>query len=241
MYLLTSLSLFSLCFSGLAAPSSHHFVRHEKRDSTPHKLIRRGSAPLDTKLPIRFSLKHRNAHLGHDHLMDISDPRSPNFGKHWTAKQVEDFFSPSRESVKSVLDWLNSSGIHHSRYRVANGRGSVQLYATVSEAEALLNTKYYVYEDVETGDLRYACDEYSLHYSLLEHVDYVTPTVGFATTGSHKKLRKRGQQEIPKPRFTPYHGPPIIPGDLSNCSNAVTPDCVRGKEGLVSMPKIYDV
>jgi tripeptidyl-peptidase-1 len=228
MHLLTSLSLFFLSCSGLAAPASHHFVRHEKRDSTPHKLVKRGSAPLDTKLPLRFSLKQRNAHLGHDHLMDISNPRSPNFGKHWTAKQVEVFFSPSNESVKSVLNWLNNSGIDPNRYRVANGRGSVQLYVSVSEAEALLNTKYYVYEHVETRDLSYACDEYSLHNSLLAHVDYVTPTVGFATTGTNRKLSKR-QTEIPKPRFTPYHGPPVIPGDLSNCSNAVTPECVRGK------------
>jgi tripeptidyl-peptidase-1 len=229
MHLLNSLSLFLLCCSGLAAPASHQFVHHEKRDSTPHKLINRGYAPLDTKLPIRFSLKQRNADLGHDHLMDISNPKSPNFGKHWTAKQVEDFFSPSKESVESVLDWLNSSGINPNRYRVANGRGSVQLYATVSEAEALLNTEYNVYEHAETGDLSYACDEYSLHSSLLEHVDYVTPTVGFATTRTNKKLRKRGHPAIPRPHFTPYNGPPVISGDLSNCSNAVTPDCVRGK------------
>jgi tripeptidyl-peptidase-1 len=228
MYLLRSLSLLLLCGSSLAAPAPHSFVRHEKRDSAPHKWIKRATAPPDTRLPIRISLRQENAHLGHDHLMDISNPGSPNFGKHWTAKEVEDFFAPRSESVNSVIDWLESSGIDYTRYRVAHGRGSVQFYATVSEAEALLNTKYYMYEHAETGDLSYTCDEYSLHHSLLDHVDYITPTLGFARTGNKKNLRKRGQGRT-KPRFTPYDGPLPAANDLKNCSQAITPDCVRGK------------
>jgi tripeptidyl-peptidase-1 len=228
MHLSNLLSLFFLCCSVLAAPASHDFVRRERRDSTPHKWVKRDSAPQDIKLPIRVSLKHRNVHLGHDHLMDISNPRSPNFGKHWTAKEVEDFFQPSSESVNVVLNWLRSSAIQPSRYRVARGSGSVQFYATVSEAEALLNTKYYVYEHVETGQLSYACDEYSLHKSLLKHVDYVTPTIGFASTGNKRKLSKRGPTGMPKPHFTPYHGPPAVSGNLSTCDTAITPECVRG-------------
>jgi tripeptidyl-peptidase-1 len=229
MHLPNLFTLFPLCCYGLAAPALHDFIRHEKRDSVPHKWVKRASAPQDTRLPIRVSLKHRNAHLGHDHLMDISDPSSLNFGKHWTAKEVEDFFQPPSESINSVLDWLQISGVEPSRFRVARGSGSVQFYATVSEAEALLNTKYYVYEHVETGDLSYACDEYSLHKSLLEHVDYVTPTIGLAPTGNKRKLRKRGPTEMPKPHLTPFNGPLVVSGNLSTCDTAITPECIRGK------------
>ena len=39
--------------------------------------------------------------------MDVSDPRSPNFGKHWTPEQVYDFFSPDPDTINEVEDWLS--------------------------------------------------------------------------------------------------------------------------------------
>ncbi|KAF2667833.1 subtilisin-like protein [Microthyrium microscopicum] len=226
MYLFSCLFLFILSASSLAAPS-HHFIRHEKRESIPQKLIKRGNAPRDIRLPVRISLKQQNLHLGHDHLMDISDPKSPNFGKHWTTKEVEDFFAVPQESVESVLAWLKSSGVSQTRYRVSRGGGSIQLHATVSEAEELLKTKYYTYEHVDTGDLSYSCDEYSLHNSIAQHVDFVTPTTGFAFSSNKGKLRKRKQSEWSKPQIKPYTGSLLVLDELGSCDLALTPACIK--------------
>jgi tripeptidyl-peptidase I len=55
--------------------------------------------------------------------MELSDPMSDKYGQHMTAKEVGDFFRPATESIKSVRDWLHSSGIDTERDQVSPGRG----------------------------------------------------------------------------------------------------------------------
>lgn len=42
--------------------------------------------------------------------MDVSDPQSENYGKHWTPSRVHDFFSPSEETIETVKEWLIAAG-----------------------------------------------------------------------------------------------------------------------------------
>lgn len=58
--------------------------------------------------------------------------------------------------------------------------GWLQLNATVQEAEQLLNTTYYIYQNVQTGESRAACDEYSVSSSIQHHIDFVMPTIQFS-------------------------------------------------------------
>jgi tripeptidyl-peptidase I len=44
-----------------------------------------------------------------------SHPDSANYGKHLTAAETTDLFAPSKETVKTVWDWLVSSGIEPHR------------------------------------------------------------------------------------------------------------------------------
>jgi len=101
--------LFTSYGDALRLPPSHSL--HERRNLTPPQWTKSSKAPRDISLPMRIQIFGQNAELGHDHLMDISDPTSPNFGKHWTPKQIHDFLSPAPETVASVREWLNSSGI----------------------------------------------------------------------------------------------------------------------------------
>lgn len=60
--------------------------------------------------PMRIALAQSNLDKADEYLMDVSHPESPNFGKHWTAKQVAEMFAPSQESYDAVTFWLRSSG-----------------------------------------------------------------------------------------------------------------------------------
>lgn len=53
--------------------------------------------------------------------MDVSDPASPNYGKHWTSAQVIDAFKPSEDTIRSVHDWLVEGGIDSTRHRLSEG------------------------------------------------------------------------------------------------------------------------
>lgn len=181
--------------------------------------------------------------------MDVSHPDSPNFGKHWSAKQVAETFAPSKEAVESVLQWLAESGITGDRVRQSQGLNWVHTDVTVSEAESLLKTKYYKYTHDQTGQGHIACEDYSIPEDVQRHVDFVIPTVDFDAKVENPKKRRSIEQ-----RSTSTKGHNIQPGvghalgspgdaslpkkgenvpfgtilnELENCDTSIVPDCLR--------------
>ena len=77
----------------LALPASVPHVVHERRSPSSSWTPLTGVKPNKTiKLPVRIGLTQSNLDRGHDVLMDVSDPFSENYGKHWTAKQVSSHY-----------------------------------------------------------------------------------------------------------------------------------------------------
>lgn len=76
-----------------AAPAPVPYVLHEKRESQTQKWTRNADVKLnrDAVIPISIGLTQRNLQNGYDLLMDVSDPASPNFGKHWSMDKVSSF------------------------------------------------------------------------------------------------------------------------------------------------------
>jgi len=72
-----------------AAPSSSYVV-HEKRDHFAHEKWIRSDDKInsDVVIPLSISLTQQNLDNGYDFLMDVSDPVSPNYGKHWSLEKV---------------------------------------------------------------------------------------------------------------------------------------------------------
>lgn len=213
-------ALSALVAYSVAAPSSSH-VQHEKRDYLPPGWERHGKIASHEVLPMRFALSQSNLDKADDFLMDVSHPDSPNFGKHWTAKQVADTFAPSQESVDAVSAWLINSGIAPERIQKSQSIGWLTVDATVAEAENLLKTEFFLHKHSLTGKPHVACDDYSVPEYVQPHVDFITPTVHFDTKIPQAKLlpkrefdetrlEKREPEPIPAPvASTAAAGPPV--------------------------------
>ncbi|KAF2669928.1 subtilisin-like protein [Microthyrium microscopicum] len=239
MFFFKSFLLATIAPFVLAAPAPGTFVRHEKRGLEPTQWTKRTIAPREAKIPLRFNLKHRNTHRGHDALMELADPTSSKFGNHWTSKEVEDFFVPHDDSFSSVVAWLRNSGVDISRIRTSRSRGLVTVNATVNEAEDILNTRYHTYEHLGTGALTVSCDEYSLHYTVRDHVEYITPTIHFPSAPKTKRseaprISRRG---LPGSSLSSNH-------TLKDCSSTglITPQCIKELYHIpnVTMPQAGD-
>ena len=80
--------LLNLVFAGfaLAIPLGEPTL-HEERDISRIYLHDGESKRVDpdTILPIRIALTQSNLDKGYDHLMQVSEPHSKDFGKHWCA------------------------------------------------------------------------------------------------------------------------------------------------------------
>ena len=176
-------SLFVLCSlvaSIIAIPSTPR-IRHEKRDFLPPGWARHERLPSRQILPMRIALAQNNLDKADEFLMDVSHPDSPNFGKHWTAKQVAEKFAPTQESLDAVSAWLKNSGIAPERVKKSQSLGWLTFDATVDEAENLLETKFYLHKHSLTGKPHVGCSEYSVPDYVQPHVDFITPTVHFDT------------------------------------------------------------
>jgi len=85
------LSLGALFWSALASD----YVVHERRHAyTDQRWSKVKQLQGNQALPIRVGLKQANLEHGNRWLMEVSDPESPRFGQHWTAKEVVDAFKP---------------------------------------------------------------------------------------------------------------------------------------------------
>lgn len=206
---------------------------------------------------MRIALAQSNLHKADEFLMDVSNPDSPNFGKHWTAKQVAETFAPSTESVGTVVDWLKASGISSDHISSTQSMGWLTFNATVGQAEELLKTEFFRHEHT-TGKPHVGCDQYHLPEHVKPHVDFITPTVHFDTkvppqrekrvsqpenvkrsatsTGAegHPVATKAAVNEIndPKNGFYPKKGASLgmlkeIVTELENCDRFIVPDCLR--------------
>ena len=211
---------------------------------------------------MRIALNQPNLHKADEFLMDVSHPDSPNFGKHWTAKQVAETFAPSKQSVEAVIEWLQSSGIPTEQIAKTQSMGWLTFDATVGQAEDLLKTEFFRHEHM-TGKPHIGCDEYHIPEHLKSHVDFITPTVHFDTkipqaqekrapsstaAEGHPVATKAAVNEIKNPNngFHPKEGANLgllhdIITQLENCNKYITPDCLRAlylfPPGLTANPK----
>ncbi|KAK5159672.1 hypothetical protein LTR04_004895 [Oleoguttula sp. CCFEE 6159] len=245
MYILSLYAIGALVASFIASPApgiSH--VVHEKRNELPHGWTRRSEPSHRAVLPMRIALKQRNIDRGHEYLDEVSHPASAKYGQHWTAKEVAETFAPSDDTINAVKEWLTSAGIAGERIKLAKSLNWLQFDASVEEAESLLKTKYHIYDHVASGQPHVACNQYSLPKHIREHVDFITPTVHFDA-----KLKAREETWLSKRRDNPSTGRGIgkpwdrghgsypkwghwidrneLINDLRNCSNQITPACLR--------------
>jgi tripeptidyl-peptidase-1 len=144
-------------------------VLHEKRNVIPDGWAHSHKLHRDTVLPMRIAMAQANMDKIEDYLMSVSDPNSPQWGQHWTSKQVAETFAPSDETVDTLRAWLASAGISADRISRSGSLGWLTFDAKVHEAEALLKTEYHMYEH-DTGARQVNCDKYHVPAAVRQHI-----------------------------------------------------------------------
>ena len=125
--LLAPLAPTAMGASAIRAPyrNNHHdHVVHETLSRAHPSWKRHAQAPAEHMLPIKIGLRQRNLEHMDRFLDDVAHPDSPNYGRHWTSRQVAATFAPAREAVESTVAWLAESGIGSDRIRLSKGERS---------------------------------------------------------------------------------------------------------------------
>jgi tripeptidyl-peptidase-1 len=134
------------------------------------------------------------------------------------------------------------SGVPSKSLKTTSNSGWIALEITAAEAEQLFRTNYYEYDDPVREGTRVACDSYMLPEELVRHVDYVVPGVTESpplkrheAPGKAQTLQRRSFPS--RPQGSKYSSPEAINctdgqhpqhhPNICNCSNEITPDCIR--------------
>ncbi|KAI0737895.1 subtilisin-like protein [Daedaleopsis nitida] len=221
--------LFCLATLAVTAVATPLRVVHGSRD-VPHGWSLHRRADPDALVPLKFSLVQSNLHNLNAFLLDVADPYSPNYGKHWSHAKVADTFRPSKESVDTVHSWLiDDLGLAPHKVQLNGNRDALQLNVTVAEAESILGTEYYVYRFDDEGHETLGCHKgYALPEHVSKHVDLVWPT----THLKRPRLGRRDSSRPGTPGFSSRSGIPKIAVKASQleamgCDQSVTLDCLR--------------
>ncbi|PMD13221.1 hypothetical protein NA56DRAFT_712256 [Hyaloscypha hepaticicola] len=226
---------------------------HEKREFTNPVWV-----SLDIELnrreivPVSIGLTQQNLDNGHEYLMDVSDPISPNYSSHWTPERVAEGFAPSQETIEPVKAWLVEHGIAEDRLSLSKGSGWIKFNSTVGEVEDLLKTKYELYEHSESRRAHLACHDYSVPASIRAHIDFITPTIHFDAVVTEPKKKRQFPESVVAPirsssidipsqikqgpalKISSFGATPQASQfTLANCNSYITPDCLRALYGFL--------
>lgn len=221
--------------SAAAVPAVKHVVHEERPDSawTPR-------APIHPEaiLPVRIGLAQSNLHNAHEWLQAVSDPKSPQFGQHWSLEKVRDTFAPTEVTINAVRDWLHDAGIAPDRIIQSDNKGWLAFDGTAHEAQKLFHTKFYEHEHPSSDVIRIGCQKYHLPSHLVDHVDYVTPGARLVPVKRLEVNRRRGLAKRSRLGDDAHiKNPEDIPSPSAPCGDQMTIKCIRELYGVPPGPK----
>ncbi|KAH8690679.1 peptidase S8/S53 domain-containing protein [Talaromyces proteolyticus] len=231
-----------------AAPSSVKHVVHEARHKPSADWVKGSRIESSAILPVRIGLSQTNLEIGHEFLMDVSDPKSSNYGKYWSADEVHNKFAPPEKHVDAVKEWLIAAGIAGHRVVHSDNKGWLAFDATVEEVEQLLQAEYHEHDHVSSDKIRVGCDKYHVPEHLAPHIDYITPGVKLTQVVKRDISKKKrstqaqavkastfitGNTELPKD----WAAPAGLAPDVQTCGFNMTPTCIKALYDIPEAPK----
>ncbi|KAH6612278.1 peptidase S8/S53 domain-containing protein [Chaetomium sp. MPI-SDFR-AT-0129] len=230
----TLLTLLSLLLSVSSHPTTLTNRPPHEQSLAPPTWSLVAPLPPNAPLTLHLALTQPNLPSAPALLHALSDPSSPTYGQHWTAQQVAAYFAPSDEAFTSVKEWLVSEGVAADKIKKGGKGGWVSVDVNAAEAEKVLGAEYGVWERKGDGKSVVRCERYWVPGGLEEVVEMVLPGVGFDTAlegGERGKTEREVVKREPEGEkgkgFRVLEKKPKKEDELENCSELITPACLR--------------
>ncbi|XP_032402461.1 tripeptidyl-peptidase 1-like [Xiphophorus hellerii] len=150
---------------------SSGFLEYDQNVILPQDWTQAGQVDPSEQLELTFALKQQNVDLLEETLRRVSDPDSPQYGKHLSLQEVSSLVRPSALTQKVLHRWLQTHGI--SNCRTVRTQDFLQCSMTAEVAEALLpGSRFHRYVRDGRSIVR-SSSPYSVHDEVHQHLDFV--------------------------------------------------------------------
>ncbi|KAF8340259.1 tripeptidyl peptidase A [Cantharellus anzutake] len=190
-----------LCIAAASALSSNFVFKSSIAVPPGWRLLY--VAPPEHRFELAFSLRPGRFDELERRLYENSDPRNPRWTRQGRLSKhdVNVLVSPRSESISGVMDYLRRYDVDLGSIRWASdAKDWFSILVTISEAERLLGTKYFVYEHQSSGRKVMRTPSYQLPEDLLHHVVSVQPTNYFGNIKPYRSTVRPHFGAIP-PKF----------------------------------------
>eukprot|EP00662_Eupelagonemidae_sp_cell21_P034161 gene34161-37687_t len=168
----------SECHVDCAGHAPHGTV--EPAGGLPHGWRSVGPSPRSQQVELVFAVKQTNTAELHDALMRVSDPTSPDYGRHLSNAEVHALVAPDPAAIDAVERHIR---VHGGAPRRVSPNGDFVATTVTAEAGSMLAARYPWLAHNATGAAAHRCvGGYGLPPNVAAAVDFVAPTVHQAVT-----------------------------------------------------------
>lgn len=184
------------------------------------------ASPLDEH-QVTFAVRQRNVDQLESILYAVSDPRSPQYGKHWSKEKISRF-TENPEASQAVRDFAavhNLSVVKESLYgEYITVKGNIRQLSTV------FDTQFFEYHRIagarskHAGKKVFRAQSYSLPTELVDHVSTVFEVVHLPVPSRikarvHRNVKAPVQGSLRTEAVTGYVSPALIKSQYDIVSN----------------------
>lgn len=156
-------------------------IEHIDKDHISKEWTWHESCSGSETIALTIAVKQTNTDSIEEKLFEVSDPKSPKYGQHWTYEKVHDFLKPSEESLSAIYSWLESHGISRDNVEsITPNSDFVRFTCNIETANTMLNTEFGRWKHSTSGQLFVRVhDNYFVPESVAQHIDFISPTLRF--------------------------------------------------------------
>ncbi|KAI4191778.1 MAG: hypothetical protein LQ348_003430, partial [Seirophora lacunosa] len=210
--------------SSIAAPASTTELEPlESLRAIPQGWRQGRSPPAAQRLRFRIALKQENAYQFEQHVLAISNPDDPKYGEHMSRDELKAMLKPSSEASNAILGWLHAEGVSSSN--IEDAGDWINFYVSATEAERIMDTKFYYYSNIHNGMERIRTLHYSVPRILHQHIHMIQPTTRFGQVRPERStVFEHFEMGESKESVGRYHGSAL---NATFCNSTITPQCLR--------------
>ncbi|KAK3389400.1 tripeptidyl-peptidase-like protein [Podospora didyma] len=169
-------------------------------------------------IAISVALRESNIRELKNQLFERHRRGRPDFGRHFTWDQVNQYRKPTRTVVDEVSAWLKSNGI-----RDFKTQGSlIRFDATVKAVKSLFQADLVYYSFGNTNKPVLRALSYTIPRSLRDDIDFVHPLTNFMPPHRRKQI----MQPVAPPPKPDTHDDGAYEADLP-CMTGTFPECIK--------------
>ncbi|VDB96608.1 unnamed protein product [Peniophora sp. CBMAI 1063] len=225
-----SLTSSLVAVGALVASTAASPYQLKERVSEPRNWIKQNPAPANHIVNLKFGLLQAGFDELERHLYEVSDPAHVRYGQHLSKTQVEALVAPHPDSIAAVTGWLKEHDIAEKEMQLSAAQDWVTVRVPVAIAEAMLDTKFHVWEHASGDTTLIRTTSYSLPEHVHSHIDVVHPTTYFNRARALRTTFHFSEPPAADASSTELGNISIPGSDVTidaSCNTTITVDCIK--------------